>query len=238
MAVGIVANAPSTGSVSLTVSGSNFGTQVISTLPLCTCTFWHWQTRPGANNVPCCCRTTRISRGTATQVLRQRTGSPTARRHIVWLLASARRGRLPSRSLGSGTHAQVRKRARCLRASSAMIETDVAQQTFTEALSFDRPSLSTMHPQNSAATGSLSITVSGQGFGQFASTASFRIGSTANENTEWDSDTSVQSLVAHGIRGTRRASMTVLIGDGSVSEIFSYNPAGLSVQRRSNRAAT
>ena len=99
----------------------------------------------------------------------------------------------------------------------------------TEAFSFDAGSLSVLTRGNRAATGSASVTVHGSGFGHHSYTQAARAGDTACEATDWASDTTVLCKVSSGVRGTRRAVMTVGLVSGSLSDTFSYDVGSLSV---------
>jgi hypothetical protein len=69
-------------------------------------------------------------------------------------------------------------------------------------------------------------------------TARGRTGHTGCEGTEWESETSVRSLVGHGAAGTRRVVMTAGERGGSVSKGWSVDIGGLSAMRQTNRAGT
>ncbi|KAJ1483848.1 hypothetical protein T484DRAFT_1798814, partial [Baffinella frigidus] len=60
----------------------------------------------------------------------------------------------------------------------------------SEAASYDLPMLSMVKWTNRAGTGSTSVTIQGVNFYNVDSTASIRVGFTAGEATEWESDTS------------------------------------------------
>ena len=72
-------------------------------------------------------------------------------------------------------------------------------QAFSEDLSL----LSVMRHENSAGTGSASVTVHGLSLGLVALTAMVRSGQTGCEGTEWESETSMRCLTGHGAGGTR-----------------------------------
>ena len=79
----------------------------------------------------------------------------------------------------------------------------------TEGWSADVAGLSMVRRSNRAGTGSASVTVHGASMGLVTYTGRAREGQTGCEATEWESETSVRCMVAHGARGTRRVVMTV-----------------------------
>merc|ERR1719163_2301817 len=89
--------------------------------------------------------------------------------------------------------------------------------SMSEAYSVDVGSMSTMRRDNSAGTGSASVTVHGSSLGLVGMTAMVRSGQTGCEGTEWESETSVRCLAGHGGQGTRRVVMTARERGGSMS---------------------
>ena len=110
--------------------------------------------------------------------------------------------------------------------------------TITEIISHDIPSLSVMRRTNRAGTGSASITVHGANFGHAAYTLIMRMGHTSTERTTWESDTSVRAMISHGVRGTRRLSITAGIQVGTVTQSFSIDKPSISILRRENNPGT
>merc|ERR1719183_1996284 len=108
----------------------------------------------------------------------------------------------------------------------------------SEAYSMDEGSMSTLHRDNRAGTGSASVTVHGASLGLVASTALGRTGQTGCEGTEWESETSVRCMVTHGVQGTRRVAMTAGERGGSMSEAYSVDEGSMSTLHRDNRAGT
>merc|ERR1719199_1143674 len=108
----------------------------------------------------------------------------------------------------------------------------------SEAYSVDLGSMSTLHRDNRAGTGSASVTVHGAGLGLLALTALGRTGQTGCEGTEWESETSVRCMVGHGAQGTRRVAMTAGERVGSMSEAYSVDLGSMSTLHRDNRAGT
>merc|ERR1719398_616757 len=108
----------------------------------------------------------------------------------------------------------------------------------SEAYSVDVGSVSTMRRDNSAGTGSASVTVHGGGLGLARMTAMVRSGQTGCEGTEWESETSVRCLAGHGVQGTRRVTMTAGERSGSMSEAYSVDVGSVSTMRRDNSAGT
>ena len=82
------------------------------------------------------------------------------------------------------------------------------------------------------------VTVHGSGLGMTSSSMAGRIGHTACEGTEWESETSVRCLMGHGGGGTRRVVMTAGERGGSMTEGWSVDTSGVSMTRRQNRAGT
>merc|ERR1719238_1386580 len=80
--------------------------------------------------------------------------------------------------------------------------------SMSEGYSVDVGSMSVMRRENSAGTGSGSVTVHGAGLGLVAHTAMVRSGQTGCEGTEWESETSVRCHVGRRSAGTRRVTMT------------------------------
>merc|ERR1719253_240677 len=108
----------------------------------------------------------------------------------------------------------------------------------SEAYSVDVGSMSTMRRDNSAGTGSASVTVHGSSLGLVGMTAMVRSGQTGREGTEWESETSVRCLAGHGGQGTRRVTMTAGERSGSMSEAYSVDVGSMSTMRRDNSAGT
>jgi hypothetical protein len=99
----------------------------------------------------------------------------------------------------------------------------LAAGSATEGMSFDVPSLSTLHLYNRAATGSTSVTVTGSFFGVRDFTMRVRSGQTAQEASDWHSDTSVAVRVAHGTGGSLRVIVTAGHQEGTVTEAATYD---------------
>ena len=81
--------------------------------------------------------------------------------------------------------------------------------SLSRALSLDTSVLSQVSSGNRAGTGSASVTIQGMGLGATMLTLQARAGETGCESSGWKSDTSVQCKVSHGVRGTRRAVLTL-----------------------------
>ncbi|KAJ1465477.1 hypothetical protein T484DRAFT_1864633, partial [Baffinella frigidus] len=113
--------------------------------------------------------------------------------------------------------------------------------TLTEALSYDVPMLGggldlnettdknarTFSRTNMPSTGSASVTVVGSGLGRSDYTGASRIGSTACEASEWESDSSMRCLSSGGVFGTLRVAVTAAARAGSVTEGLSYDSPAL-----------
>eukprot|EP00961_Rhodomonas_salina_P110179 1482974-Rhodomonas_salina.1 len=104
--------------------------------------------------------------------------------------------------------------------------------------SFDDPSLSVLRRANKPATGSVSVTIQGQNYGQIDYTDHSRIGHTGTEATDWESDTSLRCQAAHGIRSTRRLAVTAGVQVGTLTQAMSNDVAAVSNVRRTNRPGT
>jgi hypothetical protein len=108
----------------------------------------------------------------------------------------------------------------------------------TQVWSVDVGALSVMRRQNRVGTGSASVTVHGASMGLVTYTGRAREGHMGCEAKQWESETSVGCLVAHGARGTRRVTRTVGERGGSITQALSADLIALSVMRRQNRAGT
>ena len=93
--------------------------------------------------------------------------------------------------------------------------------------SVDAGSMSVTRRSNRAGTGSASVTVHGSSLGLVAFTALGRVGQTGCEGTEWESETSVRCLRGSGFSGTRTLLGSVAILLSSVSDVTSFDLAGL-----------
>jgi hypothetical protein len=82
------------------------------------------------------------------------------------------------------------------------------------------------------------VTVHGASVGLVTYTGRAREGHTGCEATQWESETSVRCLVAHGARGTRRVTMTVGEREGTITQALSADLIALSMMRRKGRAGT
>ena len=70
--------------------------------------------------------------------------------------------------------------------------------SMSEGYSVDVGSMSTLHRDNRAGTGSASVTVHGASLGLISFTVLGRAGQTGCEGTEWESETSLRCMVGHG----------------------------------------
>ena len=111
--------------------------------------------------------------------------------------------------------------------------------TSTEIASYDVPMLSSVRRSNRAMTGSASITVEGLNFYNEDYTSSIRMGFTAAESTEWESDTSLRARSPQStLHGTRRLAVTAGQRVGTQTEVFSWDLPSLSSVQMGNRAST
>ena len=110
--------------------------------------------------------------------------------------------------------------------------------TQTEFYSLDVPLLSVLTRGNWLATGSASVAVQGAIFGHVSYTQSIRVGVSACEVTDWQSDTSVVCRIGHGVSGTRRVTVTAGELVGTRTEFYSFDVPSLSVLTRGNWLAT
>jgi len=96
--------------------------------------------------------------------------------------------------------------------------------TMTETLSFDVPQVSTFSGgANAPATGSKIITLVGQDFGHTEFSSDDREGFTSSENTLWQSDSSLSSIVAAGAFSALPTSVTIGIRLNTLTTVFSYD---------------
>ncbi|KAJ1470089.1 hypothetical protein T484DRAFT_1849086 [Baffinella frigidus] len=105
-----------------------------------------------------------------------------------------------------------------------------ADENATNATTFGRT--------NSPSTGSVSMTVVGSMFGESDYTAAARLGASACEASEWESDSSVRCLTSTGIRATLRVAVTAVIRAGSVTEGLSFDLPMLDEVIRANAPST
>jgi hypothetical protein len=108
----------------------------------------------------------------------------------------------------------------------------------SQVWSFDRSSLSYMRRANRAGTGSASITVHGAMLGHVTLTHKGRIEHTANEATEWESETSLRCLTGQGKRQSRRVLITAGERSGSVTQSWSLDLVSISTLHHCNAAMT
>ena len=94
-------------------------------------------------------------------------------------------------------------------------------------LSFDTSFFSVLRRDNRAGSGSSSLTVHGSNMGRGGVSGAVRDGFTSCEATEWESETSVRCLVGHGVRGSRRVSLTAGSRWRSTSHALSYDAPSL-----------
>jgi hypothetical protein len=87
-------------------------------------------------------------------------------------------------------------------------------------------------------TGSMLVSVHGTGLGMGAYTAASRVGQSRCEVTNWQSETSVRCGAAQGIQKSRRAALTVGEQGGSLTQVLSFDLAGLSILGRQNAPGT
>jgi hypothetical protein len=69
------------------------------------------------------------------------------------------------------------------------------KSSITESVTFESALIKAKGRPNLASTGAISMLVLGSGFGLDSTTAFYRVGSTAAENTFWTSDTQITSQV-------------------------------------------
>jgi hypothetical protein len=95
-----------------------------------------------------------------------------------------------------------------------------------------------MFPTNNPTTGKLLCTLRGSFIGLVDDSQAGRIGGSACERTVWQADTGLLCKVPAGIRGTRKIVATTGQGDGTRTQIFSYDNEGVSSMGPLNAAAT
>jgi len=100
--------------------------------------------------------------------------------------------------------------------------------SLSSIFSIDTLSLSASRRLNSAGTGSASITVQGVGLRLTAFSVASRMGFTACEGTEWESETSLRCLLAMGAKATQQLSVTAGHRSGSLSETISFDAFAVS----------
>ncbi|EKX37770.1 hypothetical protein GUITHDRAFT_116077 [Guillardia theta CCMP2712] len=107
-----------------------------------------------------------------------------------------------------------------------LTSTMLVSQTLTEAMSHDAPMImrdASDERANLASTGSVMLTLTGSGLGLQDVTGTGRIGGTASEGTEWESDTSIVCYASAGIGKSKGVSVTVGDRGGSTTELTSYD---------------
>ena len=119
-----------------------------------------------------------------------------------------------------------------------VLTTGERSESMSQAFSIDLGSMSVMRRENSAGTGSLSVTVHGSSLGLVAFTAIVRSGQTGCEATEWESESSVRCLMGRGAGGTRRVTVTAGERAGTGSMGLSVDLGDVSLVSRANRAGT
>ena len=108
----------------------------------------------------------------------------------------------------------------------------------SEGYSVDGGSMSVMRRENSAGTGSASVTVHGSSLGLVAYTGMVRSGETGCEGTEWESETSVRCHFGSAAGSSRRISVTLGLVLSSVSLSGSIDLPHLSMHFQANTAQT
>ena len=153
--------------------------------------------------------------------------------------ACRRHGVRVDAGLGVGLERAVPERGRCVRDAAGVGDGRGARGDDDGGGVVRRGvALSSVTRSNAASTGSVSMTVSGSGMGVSDYTGSARVGGTACESSEWESDSSVRCLSAGGVYGTLRVSVTAGGRAGTTTEAASYDVASLSSVKRSNAAST
>ena len=102
----------------------------------------------------------------------------------------------------------------------------------THTFSLESGLIRSMKKSNSAATGSLLLTVQGMSYGVVSSTTNLRIGFSACEMTNWLSDTGVRCMSCQGVRGTKAGTITLATLLGSSTAAYSTDLASVVVGRR------
>jgi hypothetical protein len=97
----------------------------------------------------------------------------------------------------------------------------------SHSISFDLPFFSVLRRSNRAGSGSSSMTVHGSNIGHAGVSNAVRDGFTGCEATEWESETALRCRVGHGVRGTRRVSLTAGSQWRSASHALSYDAPSL-----------
>ena len=110
--------------------------------------------------------------------------------------------------------------------------------SISESITYSVGDTSTLTRKNQAGTGSISLTVAGAGLGQFEYTTSLRTSKTGCEATEWESETTARCLTGTGAQGTRQVIMTAGEQEGTFTQSWSADTAGLSMMSNINREAT
>jgi hypothetical protein len=267
-------NVPSTGSISVTVIGADFGTY-LSTLSqrvgMTTCEASDWQSDTStvcrvASGVHGTLRTsvtvglragtfTELLSYSATQVdnneiIRPNFPASTPTGVTVEGIRFGSSDYTPMKRIGFTSCEETRWEAdtsvMCMTAAGVFgtrrLAVTVGMRlagTSTEIASYDVPMLSSVRRSNRAMTGSASITVEGLNFYNEDYTSSIRMGFTAAESTEWESDTSLRARSPQStLHGTRRLAVTAGQRVGTQTEVFSWDLPSLSSVQMGNRAST
>jgi hypothetical protein len=112
------------------------------------------------------------------------------------------------------------------------------RNTRTEFFSYDIAIASSLNPNNSPPTGSVSITIFGADFAKQFYTGSLALSVTAQEHSFWFSDSAVVCQASSSLRRTRNVVMTIGLRVGSSSEMISHSSPEMSNGRRLNSIGT
>ena len=119
------------------------------------------------------------------------------------------------------------------------ISSGVLHSSFTEAYSYDLPSISNLQGEdghiNRPTKGSLAVTLFGRGFAYRESTLVGRPGITAAERSTWFSVSSVECKVPPQGKASQIIQVTAALLEGSLTQAFTFDGAFLSNVQPSNR---
>eukprot|EP00286_Rhodomonas_abbreviata_P024601 CAMPEP_0181297044 /NCGR_PEP_ID=MMETSP1101-20121128/5026_1 /TAXON_ID=46948 /ORGANISM="Rhodomonas abbreviata, Strain Caron Lab Isolate" /LENGTH=505 /DNA_ID=CAMNT_0023401947 /DNA_START=215 /DNA_END=1732 /DNA_ORIENTATION=+ len=99
--------------------------------------------------------------------------------------------------------------------------------SMTQAMSYDGISVSGVHPQNLASTGSVSVTISGATLGLAQFSPHTRVGPSACETTDWTSATAVRTLVGQGWASSLRLGVTLGERVSTRTDAITYDVANV-----------
>ena len=138
----------------------------------------------------------------------------------------------------SDTSAACREGSGMVRTLGVVVTSGMSVGSASSGVSLDFVALRSKLRANVLASGSIVVTVMGSNMGRVEYSIAGGAGSSSNEQTLWESDTSVWSQACATLSGTLRFRLTVAQLEGSFSEAFSADVVGMSALAGGNMASS